>query len=174
MCSGVRAASRRAVARRRVTKTMRKGGRTWAPGQKRQNARGHCPGPKYQIGEKAISCQFPIIARGICTQDSQVPVAHRIVLGSISPSSACPPTSPCCLRCPRTSCWCVRNDRSQRPPAVERIREGGALDEVGLVGARCVERGGGASLGLLAATHHGVGGAEECPEGEHGELKEES
>jgi len=56
----------------------------------------------------------------------------------------------------------------------EYVQGGGALDEVGLVGARCVKRGGGASLRLLAATGHGVRSAEECPEGEHGELEEES
>lgn len=51
--------------------------------------------------------------------------------------------------------------------------KGGALDKVGLVGARCVERGGSTSLGLLAATGHGVRRAEQCPEREHGELEEE-
>ena len=47
--------------------------------------------------------------------------------------------------------------------------EGGALDEVGLVGARSVERG--SSRGLLAAAGGEVDAAEHCPEGGHGQLQ---
>lgn len=52
-------------------------------------------------------------------------------------------------------------------------RRGGVLDEVGLVGARCVD-GRGLGGGLLAAGKGQVHTAEQSTEGTHGELESDN